>query len=108
MTEDVKPEDCFLGSLPETHFLQRPARQKRPLGTGVRLTTAALVGLIGGIVGGVIGLSLGEIVGTNYLPGSQLTGPQWYEMRETVGALTAFVVGGLLWVSIVLWLLARK
>jgi hypothetical protein len=109
MTDDIHPEDHLSSALSEVHQLRRKGRQKRPLGTGALLTTAILVGLTGGIVGAVVGLTLGEIVGVNYyLPASQATGARWYEMRETIGALTGFVVGGLLWASIVTWILARK
>jgi hypothetical protein len=39
---------------------------------------------------------------------AEFTGPRWYEVQEIIGALTGCVVVGLLWASLVLWILARK
>ncbi len=108
MPEGIIPNE-FLSSPPaQDHLPRRPKRKKQPLGTGVLLGATALVGLAGGVLGAFLGLALGTVVGVTYLPGFVVTGSEWYEMRETVNALTGFVILGLLWAAVAFWILSRK
>ena len=107
MTDGIVHVDRSATTPPEGNS-PRPPHKMQTLGLGVYLSIVLLVGMTGGVVGGGLGLTLGAIVGVNYLPGFEFAGPEWHQTTEFVGAVVGFVVVGLLWTAVALWLLARK